>query len=270
MLNPRLIAISPEDFFAQRYGRMLEWSLHLTGGDRAAAEDLLHDLFLLFTLRQPDFESIENVEGYLYTMLRNLHLSQLRRATRAGLRQLSIVEFDSAELGLRAADPRTRLQARDELRCVCDYVCVRKEKSKAASVLILRFFHGYYPSEIVRLLKVSRKAVDIQLLTARNEVKLFLKRPGALSLLGERPAASGAGDAPLPHADDDALAGLREMIFRSRRGECLSPARIRGLYLEGGESVACEPLAHLVSCPVPPSSSSPPFFFTSRMSVSIG
>ena len=250
MLNPRLIAISPEDFFAQRYGRMLEWSLHLTGGDRAAAEDLLHDLFLLFTLRQPDFESIENVEGYLYTMLRNLHLSQLRRATRAGLRQLSIVEFDSAALGLRAVDPQARLQARDELRCVCDYVCVRKEKSKAASVLILRFFHGYYPSEIVRLLKVSRKAVDIQLLTARNEVKLFLERPGALSLLGERPAASGAGDAPLPRADDDALAGLREMIFRSRRGECLSPARIRGLYLEGDESVACEPLAHLVSCPV--------------------
>jgi DNA-directed RNA polymerase specialized sigma24 family protein len=250
MLNPRLIAISPEDFFAQRYGRMLEWSLHLTGGDRAAAEDLLHDLFLVFTLRQPDFESIENVEGYLYTMLRNLHLSQLRRATRAGLRQLSIVEFDSAELGLRAADPQARLQARDELRSVCDYVCVRKEKSKAASVLILRFFHGYYPSEIVRLLKVSRKAVDIQLLTARNEVKLFLERPGALSLLGERPAASGAGDAPLPRADDDALAGLREMIFRSRRGECLSPARIRGLYLEGDESVACEPLAHLVSCPV--------------------
>ena len=250
MLNPRLIAISPEDLFAQRYGRMLEWSLHLTGGDRAAAEDLLHDLFLLFTLRQPDFESIENVEGYLYTMLRNLHLSQLRRATRAGLRQLSIVEFDSAALGLRAADPQARLQARDELRSVCDYVCVRKEKSKAASVLILRFFHGYYPSEIVRLLKVSRKAVDIQLLTARNEVKLFLERPGTLSLLGERPAASGAGDAPLPRADDDALAGLREMIFRSRRGECLSPARIRGLYLAGDESVACEPLAHLVSCPV--------------------
>jgi DNA-directed RNA polymerase specialized sigma24 family protein len=250
MLNPRLITISPEDFFAQRYGRMLEWSLHLTGGDRAAAEDLLHDLFLLFTLRQPDFESIENVEGYLYTMLRNLHLSQLRRATRAGLRQLSIVEFDSAELGLRAADPQARLQARDELRRVCEYVCVRKEKSKTASVLILRFFHGYYPSEIVRLLKVSRKAVDIQLLTARNEVKLFLERPAALSLLGEKPPASGAGDAPLPRADDDALAGLREMIFRSRRGECLSPARIRGLYLDGGESVACEPLAHLVSCPV--------------------
>src|SRR5215211_694936 len=39
MLNPRLIAISPEDFFAQRYGRMLEWSLHLTGGDRAARSE---------------------------------------------------------------------------------------------------------------------------------------------------------------------------------------------------------------------------------------
>ena len=40
MLNPLQIAISPEDFFSERYGRMLEWSLHLTNGDRAAAEDL--------------------------------------------------------------------------------------------------------------------------------------------------------------------------------------------------------------------------------------
>ncbi|HEY9286041.1 MAG TPA: sigma factor, partial [Pyrinomonadaceae bacterium] len=247
MLNPRLIAISPEDFFAQRYGRMLEWSLHLTGGDRAAAEDLLHDLFLLFTLRQPDFESIENVEGYLYTMLRNLHLSQLRRATRAGLRRLSIVEFDSAELGLRAADQQARLQARDELRRVCDYVCVRKEKSKAASVLILRFFHGYYPSEIVRLLKVSRKAVDVQLLTARNEAKLFLEDPGALTLLGERPAVT-RGDGPPARPTDDVLADLREMIFHSRRGECLSAEQMQGLYRDGAASIACEPLAHIVSC----------------------
>ena len=248
MLNPRLIAVSPEDFFAQRYGRMLEWSLHLTGGDRAAAEDLLHDLFLLFTLRQPDFESIENVEGYLYTMLRNLHLSQLRRATRAGLRQLSIVEFDSAELGLRAADPQARLQARDELRSVCGYVCVRKEKSKAASVLILRFFHGYYPSEIVRLLKVTRKAVDVQLLTARNEAKLFLEDPGALTLLGERRAVR-RGDGPPAGPTDDVLADLREMIFRSRRGECLSAEQMQSLYGDGAASIACEPLAHIVSCP---------------------
>lgn len=247
MLNPRKITISPEDLFAQHYGQMLEWSLHLTGGDRATAEDLLHDLFLVLSLRQPDLGAVSNLEGYLYTMLRNLHLSQLRRATRAGLRQLSIVEFDSAELGLRAADAHARLQAWDELRRVCGFVCIRKERAKAASVLILRFFHGYYPSEIVRLLKVSRKAVDVQLLTARNEARLFLENPGTLLLL-ERPQAPAAG-ATLPHETGDVLCGLREMIFQSRRGECLSPERIKSLYRDNTASVSCESLAHIVSCP---------------------
>ncbi|HEX8336098.1 MAG TPA: sigma-70 family RNA polymerase sigma factor, partial [Pyrinomonadaceae bacterium] len=245
MLNPRQIAISPEDFFAQRYGQLLEWSLHLTGGDRAAAEDLLHDLFILFTLRQPDFEAVTNLEGYVYTMLRNLHLSQLRRATRVRLRQLTIVDFESAELGLRVVDAHERIQARDELRRVCDYVCLRKERSKSASVLILRFFHGYYPSEIARLLKVTRKAVDVQLLTARNEARLFLECPATLSLMGERlKAAAGAAAPPT----GDFLWDLRELIFRSRRGACLSAAQLTGLYGAGAAAVSGESLAHIVSC----------------------
>ena len=245
MLNPRQIAISPEDFFAQRYGQMLEWSLHLTGGDRAAAEDLLHDLFILFTLRQPDFEAVTNLEGYVYTMLRNLHLSQLRRATRVRLRQLTVVDFDSAELGLRVVDAHERIQARDELRRVCDYVCLRKEKSKSASVLILRFFHGYYPSEIAPLLNVTRKAVDVQLLTARNEARLFLECPATLSLMGERLTAAAGGAAP---QTGDFLWDLRELIFRSRRGACLSAAQMAGLYGAGAGAVSGESLAHIVSC----------------------
>src|SRR5215210_8083428 len=101
MLNLRKSGLSSEELFARNYERLLRWSLQLTGGDRAAAEDLLHDVFVLFSLRAPEPDSVANLDAYLYTMLRNLHVSRLRRQTRAPMQQLSVVEFDSAEAGLR-------------------------------------------------------------------------------------------------------------------------------------------------------------------------
>ena len=136
------------DLFIERYERLFLWSLQLTENDQEQAEDLLHDAFIQFTLSQPDLNKIENLEGYLRTMLRNIHVSQVRRSTRSPIRSLSIVEYDSAELGLRVVDPRTQMNFHDELRTVCEYACARKESSKAGSILILRFFHGYYPEEI--------------------------------------------------------------------------------------------------------------------------
>ncbi len=136
---------SHEDLFVARFERLLGWAMQLAEGDRTQAEDLAQDAFIQFTALRPDLKAIRNLDGYLYEVLRNLHLSRIRRATRNRLQQLSIVEYDSAETGLLKLDPRDQLKARDELRAVCRYACARKETSKAGSVLILRFFHGYYP-----------------------------------------------------------------------------------------------------------------------------
>ena len=156
MLNLSPITIEREDVFIRRYDRLLAWSLQMTERDRALAEDLLHDLFIQFTLNEPDLEQIANLDGYLYTMLRNLHLAHKRRDTRNRLEQLSIVEYDSAEIGLRTIDLRDQIQAQEQLRRVCQYACVRKDTAKIASVLILRFFHGYYPEEIVHVMRSPR------------------------------------------------------------------------------------------------------------------
>ena len=42
-----------------------------------------------------------------------------------------------------------------ELRQVCQYACDRKETSRAGSVLILRFLHGYYPREIAQIMRAT-------------------------------------------------------------------------------------------------------------------
>ncbi len=139
---------NPEDLFVQRYQLLMGWALSLTGHNQALAEDLVHDAFIQFTLRRAELGAIENTDAYLHRMLRNMHLSQVRRAGLIEDTRVSIANFDSIELGLRAVDPREDVTVQDELRLICQYTCARKETSKAGSVLILRFFHGYYPSEI--------------------------------------------------------------------------------------------------------------------------
>src|SRR5918911_4195007 len=99
MLSLRKTEITPEELFIRSYGQLLGWSLHLTAGDRTAAEDLLHDVYILFSLHRPDISSIDNLEGYLYTMLRNLHISRLRRAGAPPLKKLSRITPASAGRG---------------------------------------------------------------------------------------------------------------------------------------------------------------------------
>jgi RNA polymerase sigma factor (sigma-70 family) len=237
-----------EDLFLERYARLHIWALQLTDGDRELAEDLLHDLFIQFMLSRPAIDGIENLGGYLYTMLRNLHLAQQRRATRNRLQQLSIIEYDSAETGLRTVDLRDQIQAQDELRHVCRYACARKETAKLASVLILRFFHGYYPGEIGQVARSPRQAVDKWLRLARNEAKASLTNPDALRFIRETPAPK-ASPARYARKPDDFLAELRQMIFHACRGDCPPGERLRELY-QGADTtpIACEQLAHFVSC----------------------
>ncbi|HKR61484.1 MAG TPA: sigma-70 family RNA polymerase sigma factor [Pyrinomonadaceae bacterium] len=240
------------DLFIERYERLFLWSLQLTENDQEQAEDLLHDAFIQFTLGQPDLSKIENLEGYLRTMLRNIHVSQVRRSTRSPIRSLSIVEYDSAELGLRVVDPRTQMNFHDELRTVCEYACARKEFSKAGSILILRFFHGYYPEEISKVSRISRPAVKERLRAARAEAKLYLENPKGVHFLRSsqtglpEPVQARAGEPSV--ISGDFLGDIRRMIFSSRRGLCLAKDELQNLYRLEEAIVDCEQLAHIVSC----------------------
>jgi RNA polymerase sigma factor (sigma-70 family) len=247
MLAPWRATYSHEDLFIQRYEWLRNWALQLTGRNREQAEDLLHDAFIQFTLTRPDLDSIQNLEGYLYGMLRNMHLSEVRRAARTHNRHISIIDYDSAEIALRSADPFDQIQARDELRAVCNYACARKEKSKAGSVLLLRFFHGYYANEISLVLRSPRRAVDDWLLIARREAKLHLESPHRFALLKHIPGAEtydiASGQTP------GFLSELRSAVFHSCRGSCLAKEQLRVMYFstEAG-SIDCPTLAHIVSC----------------------
>jgi DNA-directed RNA polymerase specialized sigma24 family protein len=94
-----MIASGHEDLFLERYERLLVCALRLSGQDRGLARDLVHDAFIQFTFTRPDLGAIDNLDGYLYGVLRHLHLSYLRRATRHVFQPLSVIEYDSAAVG---------------------------------------------------------------------------------------------------------------------------------------------------------------------------
>ncbi|HVF56827.1 MAG TPA: sigma factor [Pyrinomonadaceae bacterium] len=256
MLEPSEISARRErheEIFMARYARLRAWALQLAENDRERAEDLVHDAFIHFTFTRPDLARVENLDGYLYRTLRNLHVSQLRRMQRLQSRSLSILEYDSAESGLRATEAQDQLRVQDELRACCRYACMRKETSKAGSVLILRFLHGYYPREIALLMQSSRQAVEERLRVARSEARQYLKDPASLRFMPEAESLSQTG-APQPpqgfvQTSDELLRDLRSAVFNSRRGECVAPVRLKSLYRETAAGIDTPTLAHLASCP---------------------
>jgi DNA-directed RNA polymerase specialized sigma24 family protein len=234
-----------EESFMARYERLQKWAMHLCAGDREAAEDLIQEAFVQFTLTGPDLREIDNLDAYLFGLLRILHLSQLRRSkSRAQLLRMAL-DYDAAALGLRGADPREQLIMREQLQRVCRYACARKETSKAGSVLLLRFFLGYYPAEIARLCVCKRPAVEERLRVARAEAKAYLDDPQFLRAGG---ADAPAAPCDLAQSADDFLRDLRQRIYQSRRGECLDARAWERLYRDGS-ALDSATLAHLASCP---------------------
>src|SRR5438132_1884777 len=100
--KPAFIEVQPThvDLFVEHYDLLKKWALHFAEGDRELAEDLLHDTFIQFTISKPDLDSIQNLEGYLFIVMRNLNLSQLRRWTRSAFRLLTVVEYDTVDVSL--------------------------------------------------------------------------------------------------------------------------------------------------------------------------
>jgi DNA-directed RNA polymerase specialized sigma24 family protein len=239
---------SHEDIVIQRYDWLLNWSMKLTGHNREEAEDLVHDAFVEFTLSAPDLGSIHNLEGYLYGMLRNIHVSRVRRAIRIEKQSVNLLEYDSADLCLRSVHIDSLIHAREVLVRVCDYACDRKESSKAGSILILRFFHGYYPGEIARIALCPRRAVDDWMLIARKEARSHLEQMAAGPAL-ER--AMEQGRSPRGHSSDEFMDRLRRRILESRKRTCLSEAEIETRYTgPGDQPLDRKLLAHISACPV--------------------
>jgi RNA polymerase sigma factor (sigma-70 family) len=240
----------PEEQFVERYERLHAWALAVTSGNEDKADDLVHDAFIQFTLRRAELGAIQNTDGYLKRMLRNMFVSQLRRSSNLQQMPQSAADYDSADLGLRTIDPQAQVQIANELHRICQYATERKETSKAGSVLILRFFHGYYLNEIGQVLRSPMDSIYTFLKIARHEAKLYLDDPNTMKFVVD-PSPAKPLMTHQPQSPSKLLTELRSDIFRSRRGACLSHELLEGLYSSSADQkLDRADAAHIVTCPM--------------------
>src|SRR6476661_5052289 len=104
-----------EEVFTKRYAQLLAWALRLTNQHRAAAEDLVQDAFIQFTRARTSLDEIENVDGYLHRMLRNMNLSRLSRfAEQIQEKTISITEQELLQLDSKNIELQEHLQTREQ------------------------------------------------------------------------------------------------------------------------------------------------------------
>lgn len=232
-------------FFQENYGTLQRWALQITMYDRELAEDLVHDVYIRFNQRDDLPGDVESVHGYLYVALKNAYVSYLRRKTRAGSRQLSLLDHDFADNAWLTIDPRSTIKVHDDLHAICEFACARKASSISASILILRFFHGYFSAEVAKVVKRSRNAVEARLLKARREVAIHLSEPGKAERARN---LRGISSEQLIKNRNDLLWELRQRVFSTVDGRCLSPEMLRVFYRKASGGLARSELSHLVSC----------------------
>ncbi len=248
-----------EELYLANYRQILGWAFQITGGDRQKAEDLVHDVFIQFTLTQPNLSEIENLEGYLFSMLRNLMRAELKHKVLGIGKTISIEDYETAEVSLRLLDLDEQLKARQDLRAICSFLCERKESSKSASALLLRYFLGYFRNEIQLVTKSSENAVDFLLNMACREAKLHLNKPESLGyvktskvkLVKESLKTRKSMESEDTFANDsieDFLRNLNQRIFRTSYGKCLSKRELKELYKDETQKIKVKTLAHIVSC----------------------
>ena len=112
----------------------------------------------------------------------------------------------------------------DQLRCAdllvraCDCNGYRKETSLAASMLILRYFHGYYRGELCLLLEAKRKLVYRWIEGGRTESKRWMQAPYVLPSSESPPKTRLRGGHCLFHS---------KPWMHSRHGTTSLPTRTR-------------------------------------------
>ncbi len=225
-----------EVLFLEHYDRLWVLARRLAGADRSHAEDLLQDCYLQFVDGAPDLASIDDPGIYLAAIIRNLHVSRMRRHANQPRLHVSLEEFDSAALALRATPADQQLAASVALARVCAHLGRRKDSSRPASALILRFLHDFEPADIARLTGARAATVHDWLRQARQEA-----RAAAEAWQHDTPVAPD-GDA------DHRLRALREAIFDTCRTPCPEAGDWAAAYRASAPPLDTVMLAHLVSC----------------------
>jgi RNA polymerase sigma-70 factor (ECF subfamily) len=179
---------SREDFerlYEVSYGRLLA-TLVVMLGDRAAAEDCLHDAYVKAYRSWKDWRPSAPAEAWLHRIAVNQAISfqrwrKLRDVGEVVRRFGRPPEVDPADA--------TRADLLDALR---------RLPPKQAAAIVLRHFHGYSNREIAQALGIPERTVASRLAAARSRLQLLLGRDWRQSESGTSEAFGVSAGRGLP------------------------------------------------------------------------
>jgi RNA polymerase sigma-70 factor (ECF subfamily) len=151
--------------------RRYAWALVRNG---EAADDLVQDCLEHAIAGWQTRRREGNAKAWLFTILRNLHVSELRRRSRRGTRA-DIEEADSAEAS-RDADPERRLIFRD---CLSALEMLPEEQK---SILLLVGVEDLSYADIAKVLDIPIGTVMSRLSRARERFRQAIETGSAPAL----------------------------------------------------------------------------------------
>jgi DNA-directed RNA polymerase specialized sigma24 family protein len=250
MQNPQPIRKqrSNEELFFDYSAQLLEWAIQLTQLNRADAEDLVQDFYIQISQIGFPLDGVEELRPYLFKILRNLHYSRLRQKSKIPISDLSALDYDSVERSLGAVDWRGLFLVRANLKQLCEFACQRRRTARAASIFLLRFFLGYYPSEVMKVVQTTRVGIDKALQYMRREALRNLDKAASAQAASPQQPNISSSTQVTDHSGALFLE-LQEKIFSSCEGPCFDPDALKQHYEEQpAKQFTVAELAHLVSC----------------------
>lgn len=244
--NKQVVRDARDQLFISRYASIFKWALHLAKYDVQHAQDLVQDAYVHFTLPTSDPNEIRDVDAYIYSILKHLNASSMKTFLRYPMDPLSVIDYDYSLMSLHAAADRNEdvADVQNNLRIVCRYFCFRKQETKSASLILLRFVHSYSAEQLVNISGLTWNAIRQHLYVARTEVKAHLRSvkagasPREVHILSQK-------DTPDPViSSSEMVEDLRAIVFDACCGECPEWAEI----FESSTAISTETLSHLVSC----------------------
>lgn len=139
------------------------------------AQDIVHDVFLQFWLRQQKDESVRDVGAYLYTLARNRALDWRRhQAVEARHRERYVASGAATADAAAPADAEQGMLSSEATALVQRAIDALPERQRA--VLLLRCEREASYAEIAATLGIAAKTVDAHLQRAIGNLRKLLVR----------------------------------------------------------------------------------------------
>jgi RNA polymerase sigma-70 factor (ECF subfamily) len=153
--------------------------------NRADAEDLVQETYVRAIRGKESLRAGSNVKSWLFTILRNIHLNQLRKQRTTP----RVVEIDADENTANIVvetsdDPLTRYVRKTEREWLTE--AVEQLPSEFREIVMLREFEDLSYLEIAGILNCPVGTVMSRLARARSKLRTLLSGQGAGRLAGRK------------------------------------------------------------------------------------